>query len=411
MELFPHTFMKILLIHNRYKQAGGEDAVVGAEGALFCKHGHDVEKIIYDNSSIKSFMDTCKSGLKTIYNPDSAKTLEIKIREFRPDVIHVHNFLPLVSPSVFFMANKWNVPVFLTLHNYRLICPSATLFFKGKIYEKSVKSIFPIHAIWKGIYRNSKIQTAMVVLMTAVHHFLGTWKNKIDGYITLTQFAKQKFIHSALSIPAEKLFVKPNFVEDCDSDIYTRENFFLFIGRLTEEKGIKELLKAVDLYYFKVVIIGDGPLRPWVEACAKKNPNISYIGFQPKKVILDYLKKCKALIFPSLWYEGFPVTLAEAFSTSTPVIASDLGSMKEIIQDHVNGLLFKAGDVDDLILAIMEMNIDDQLTKRLSANARLSYLNHYTPEKNYAQLLGIYHKAIERREIKTELVRYPISVN
>jgi len=403
--------MKILIIHNRYKQIGGEDAVVSAESDLFCRNGHDVEKIIYDNSLIKSFIETCKSGLKAIYNPDSAKVLEMKIREFHPDVIHVHNFLPLVSPSVFFTANKWNIPVFLTLHNYRLICPSATLFFKGRIYEKSIKSIFPIHAIVKGVYRNSPMQTAMVVLMTAVHHFMGTWKNKIDAYITLTQFAKQKFIHSALSIPEEKLFVKPNFVEDCDNEVFEREDFFLFIGRLTEEKGIQTLLKAADLYYFKIVIIGDGPLRPLVEASAEKNPNISYIGFQPKKVILDYLKKCKALIFPSLWYEGFPVTLAESLSTSTPVIASDLGSMKEIIQDHVNGLLFKTGSADDLILAIMEMNMDDHLAKELSANARLSYLNYYTPEKNYNQLLRIYHRAMESRTVKTEPVHYPISVS
>jgi glycosyltransferase involved in cell wall biosynthesis len=403
--------MKILLIHNQYKQAGGEDAVFRAESDLFCKHGHHVEMLVYDNSSIKSIVDTCISGLKTIYNPDSARALNAKILEFHPDVIHVHNFLPLVSPSVFFMAKKWNVPILLTLHNYRLICPSATLFFKGRIYEKSLKSIFPMHAIWLGIYRNSQLQTAMVVLMTAVHHLLGTWRNKIDGYITLTQFAKEKFASSALSIPEHKLFVKPNFVEDCDPEVFEREDFFLFVGRLTEEKGIETLLKAADLYYFKVVIIGDGPLRSRVEDCAKKNPNITYIGFQPKKVILDYLKKCKALIFPSLWYEGFPVTLAEAFSTATPVIASDLGSMKEIIQDHVNGLLFKAGNVDDLIFAIMDMAIDDQLAKKLSVNARASYTLHYTPEKNYTQLLGIYRQAMARKVVDAEPVHYPVSVS
>ncbi len=401
--------MKVLLIHNQYKQAGGEDSVFRAESDLLSRHGHQVEQLLYDNSVIKTFFEKCMAGLKTIYNPDSAHALKIKIQDFDPDVIHVHNFLPLVSPSILFTAKKLGVPVVLTLHNYRLLCPSATLFFDGRIYEKSIHSIFPFDAIWKGVYRNSKIQTAVVALMTAMHNIIGTWKNKVDCYITLTQFAKEKFENSSLSISTDKLFVKPNFVSDFGRGALVRNDFFLFIGRLTEEKGIRTLLKAADSHNFKLTIIGDGPMRKMVEDSALQNSNICYLGFQSKSTVLEHLKKCRALIFPSIWYEGFPVTILEAFSTCTPVIASNLGGMKEIVRNRVNGLHFEPGNHQDLVSKIMEVTEKKEFAKNLSDNARLSYLDHYTPAKNYAKLVGIYNTLVgQRQQIKSKVIRYPI---
>src|SRR5258705_8708503 len=154
--------MKILLIHNMYKQPGGENSIFQSEGELLSRYGHFVERLVFDNAKIKSIADKLLSGLKIIYNPESARELKRKIEHFNPDIIHVHNFVPLASPAIFFVAKKYNVPVILTLHNYRLICPSATLFYKRKIYEKSIRSIFPVDAILKGVYRNSQIQTAAV---------------------------------------------------------------------------------------------------------------------------------------------------------------------------------------------------------------------------------------------------------
>ena len=152
--------MKVLLIHNRYKQPGGEDAVFESESKLLASHGHEVDNLIYENSVIETFYDKLISGLKVVYNSDTAHDVAIKIRDFKPDIIHVHNILPLVSPSIFYIAKKWKIPVVVTLHNYRLICPSATLFYNGAIYEKSIGSLFPFKAIWKGVYRKSSIQTA-----------------------------------------------------------------------------------------------------------------------------------------------------------------------------------------------------------------------------------------------------------
>ena len=399
--------MKILIIHNKYKEPGGEDSVCKAESELLLSYGHEVQHMLYDNATIKTFFDKCFSGLKTIYNPDSAHALRIKIKTFAPDIIHIHNFLPLVSPSVLFVANWSNVPVVMTLHNYRLICPSATLFFKGKIYEKSIHSVFPFDAIWKGVYRNSKIQTAIVALMTGIHKLIGTWKNKVDCYIALTEFAKGKFENSSLAIPERKLIVKSNFVQDYGKGAIPRQDYFLFVGRLTEEKGIRTILKAAADHTFKFIIIGDGPLKPIVEDAAEYNPNLKFLGYQSKSIVVDYLKNCKALIFPSIWYEGFPVAIAEAFSTGTPVVASNLGSLTEIIQDRKNGLHFEAGNSSDLILKLRELNGDSVLAKKLSDNARQSYLDDYTAATNYPQLIGIYLEAIERRQVaKNKLGQY-----
>src|SRR5688500_11160630 len=169
--------MKILIIHNKYKEAGGgEDAVFYAERELLSRYRHVVDDLIFDNNEIKTTIDKLLSGFKLIYNPTSARMLRRKIEEFSPDVIHVHNFVPLASPSIFFVAKEYNVPVVVTLHNYRLICPSTNLFHKNRIYEKSIHRLFPLDAILKRVYGNSTLQTAAVVVMNALHSVIGTWR-------------------------------------------------------------------------------------------------------------------------------------------------------------------------------------------------------------------------------------------
>src|SRR5688572_2755378 len=186
--------MRILLLHNKYQYAGGEDKVFEAEGELLSKHNHQVERIVFDNTSITTGVVKLLSGIMGVYNFKSASVVNKKMKEFKPDILHVHNFVPLASPSVFYVAKRNRVPVVLTLHNYRLICPSATLYHNHGIYEKSVKSIFPFDAIIKGVYRNSVLQTAGMAVMTTVHNLIGTWKNKVDKFITLTAFARSKFL-------------------------------------------------------------------------------------------------------------------------------------------------------------------------------------------------------------------------
>ncbi|HEX6891393.1 MAG TPA: glycosyltransferase [Chryseolinea sp.] len=387
--------MRILLLHNKYQYAGGEDKVFESEGELLSQHNHQVERIVFDNSSITTGVDKLLSGIMGVYNFRSANVVSKKMKEFKPDIFHVHNFVPLASPSIFYAAKRNNVPVVLTLHNYRLICPSATLYHNHGIYEKSIKSIFPFDAVIKGVYRNSVLQTAGIAVMTTLHNLIGTWKNKVDKFITLTAFARSKFLDSRVKASAHQFMLKPNFIEDPGNGTEVREDFFLYVGRLSEEKGIRVLLNAFRKTDLKLIIIGDGPLQSEVESVVNERRNILYLGFQPKSAIMDHLKRTKSLIVPSTWYEGFPLTILEALATGTPVIGSRLGGIAEIVTDKINGILFEAGDENSLIHALNELNSHD--FKVLSTNARTCYLENYTPERNYKMLMDIYQAAMTRQ--------------
>ena len=385
--------MRILLLHNKYQYAGGEDKVFESEGDLLASHDHLVERLVFDNREIATLLDKIRSGLTGIYNFRSAKIVTEKIKEFRPDVIHVHNFVPLASPSVFFAAKANNVPVVMTLHNYRLICPSATLYHKNKIYERSMRSIFPIDAILKGVYRNSIPQTAALALVIAFHNLIGTWRNKVSKFIVLTDFARSKFLGSRLNVSPDQLMLKPNFIADPGNGIETREDFFLYVGRLSKEKGIDSLLNAFSHSDHKLVIIGDGPMQEQVESYVKAKQNVKYLGFQSRAAIMDRMKRAKALIVPSTWYEGFPITILEALATGTPVIGSRLGGIAEIIKDKFNGLLFEAANEAALLETLDEFHTVDR--HALSVNARKTYLELYTPETNYRILMDIYTEAMK----------------
>lgn len=386
--------MKILLIHNRYKLPGGEDGVFKTEAELLEGFGHQVESIMFDNTGIKTMWDKCLSALSLLYNTASAKVITKKIESFRPDVIHVHNFVPLVSPAVFFVANKYKIPVILTLHNFRLLCPSATLFHKNFVYEKSLKSVFPFDAVIKGVYRDSILETFLLASMICWHHFIGTWKTKVDFYIALTSFAKRKFVGARMGLPPAKILVKPNSVQDCGMGTQVRRDHFLFVGRLVEEKGLRTVLQATWLSNFRLIIIGEGPMQQEVIEHTMKNPNVVYLGQQNKATVISHMKACAGLIFPSLWYEGLPLTMIEAFSAGTPVIATNHGSMKELIQHGVNGLLFEPGKERDLVRKIEDITLERVDVGAISENARATYLRYFTPERNYNLLLTIYNKAI-----------------
>lgn len=399
--------MKILIVHNKYQHIGGEDMVVDAEAQLLVSHGHFVEKLIFDNNAIHSLKDKIILVTGLLHNRVSARMLERKIVTLRPDIIHVHNFHFMASPSIFYTARRHNIPVIHTLHNFRLICPSATLFFENRVYERSVHNAFPLHAIINGVYRNSITQTAAVALITAFHHFIGTWRNQVDKYICLSNFGLSKFKESFLQIPENKFSVKPNFVHDHGIGKKNRDNSFLYVGRLSPEKGLDTLLRAAIMGRFNVVIVGDGPLKSDVESVASKHPNVRYLGFKSREQVLQLLKACKALIFPSICYEGFGLSIVEAFSVGTPVIASNTGSMAELVKNYSNGLHFIPGNEADLCEKVTLIARDPEKYIEMSANARRTYLQNYTPEKNYRMLMDIYYTQITRGRLRVKQYHVP----
>jgi glycosyltransferase involved in cell wall biosynthesis len=380
--------MNVLLIHNKYKIPGGEDSVVQNESTLLKQCGHEVDVLYFTNDDINSLKDKVFTGLNSIYSRSANEKTRMVVEKFKPDVIHVHNTFPKISPSIFDLANELKIPIVQTIHNYRLVCPGALLLREEQVCEECVNAKFAYKSIKNKCYRNSAIESTIVATVNFVHNTLGTLQNKISRFIVLSDFAKQKLKNSTLQLSDSHFAIKPNFVEDKDFN-HNRQNVFLFVGRLSTEKGLDVLLEAFSQTSHPLAIIGGGPLEAKVMDYASKHSNIEYLGFQSSDVVIEKMKHCKALVFPSIWYEGMPMTILEAFSTGCPVIASKLGAMEELIEHEINGLHFEAASANDLIKQL------DLITDDMSLNARNSYLEHYTPEANYKQLIDIYQKVID----------------
>lgn len=385
--------MKILLLHNYYTQRGGEDAVFEAERNLLLQKGHEVETLTFQNNKLERFSEKVRTSFVSIYNSHSAKLLARKIDEFQPQILHIHNFWKEASPAVYYVAKRRNIPVVQTLHNFRLICANALLLRKKRPCELCIKQTFPIAGIRYACYENRFI-TAQITFLSTIHKILGTWKNLVSQYITITEFAKRKFLASALNLQENQVSVKPNFVEDRgEASMESRENYFLFVGRLSAEKGVQTLLEATGYHNFRLEIIGSGEMESLVSEQAQNNSNIIFHGKQNQDIVLAKMKKAKALILPSICYENLPLTLIEAFSTATPVIISDIDNLNELVTHQRNGIHFQTGNGRDLAekIAFFEKNASPIWYE----NARNTYLQNYTPEISYQKLMEIYQKAFD----------------
>lgn len=386
--------MKILFVHNRYLQAGGEDNVVVAEAKLLADYGHEVECWSVDNKDLPTGLSgKIKTALTTSYSSASRAIARDKLQRFKPDVVHVHNFFPQISPSIYDACLDEGVPVVQTLHNYRLICPGAMLMRQGNICEQCITGS-PYQAAWYGCYRGSKLGSLVVAHMVAQHRKKGTWQRKVNRFIALTEFAKSKFV--AAGFPADKIAVKANFLRDTLQKEFSinpeTPSFALFVGRVSEEKGINTLLQAwltLD-EQAQLKVAGIGPLDGLLVG---KN-NVVALGRQSSDEVSQLMQQAEFLVLPSEWYEGFPLVLVEAFAHGLPVLASRLGSMADIIKDGETGVLFTPGDADDLASKAKWLLDNPQQVKKLGENARRTFLEKYTAEQNYVELIAIYKEAM-----------------
>jgi glycosyltransferase involved in cell wall biosynthesis len=388
-----HKQMKILLIHTLYRFKGGEESVVEAETSLLKNNNHKVYSLFFENpdNPIKALV----MFLISIFNPFSYYKVIKAIKKFQPDVIHLHNWCFAASPAVLLAAHIKHIPIVATLHNYRLLCPSGILFHNGKLFLYSLQQDFPWKAIKNKVYRNSVFQTFWLAFVVWLHKKIGTW-DKVDKYIVLTEFSKQIYTKSKFNISPDKFVIKPNFVNSINRTSGKRTNSFLFIGRLSEEKGIEFLLDIAAKTGFNLKIGGDGPLRDKTITYCEKHTNIQYLGNLNKQEVSQNMQECTALIFPSVWYEGMPLTIIEAFSQGLPVIASDLGAMSSMIKNGYNGLLFETGNTIELQSKLIEWQNKSQEEKDIfSKNACQTYLDNYTPEQNLSQLISVYNSVFQ----------------
>lgn len=389
--------MRILIVHNEYKEKGGEDNVFESEYHMLKDAGHEVRKFVCENNDISSVKAILQLSYKLFYNTSTVDAVQEIIDDFSPDIIHVHNFFYILSPSVFFVAKKNNIPIILTVHNYRLICAGAYLLRDGKVCETCVTSRLPIQGVIHKCHRSSHLQSAHLISMIMFHKWIGTWSKKVTKYLVLTDFAKEKLVNSNLRINAHQVAIKPNCVSDSGySNMEDRSDYFLFVGRLSQEKGIDLLINAFSKSKKKIIIIGTGPLAGKVIEASKNFPNIQYDEFKDNELIIEYLKKCKALIFPSIWYEGMPRTILEAFSTGTPVISTDIDNINKIVINNHNGLHFKNNSAESLTEKIEQFSKLPNV-KELYINARSTFEEKYSFEINQKMLLDIYHEVLGYR--------------
>lgn len=374
--------MRILQIHNKYRHYGGEDVVVDNEYNLLTKKGFEVNQLFFSNDKI--------SPINLFHNKDAFQVTLNKIDEFNPDAIHVHNIFYSASPSVLKAAKKRNVPVVMTLHNYRLLCPGALFLRDSKVCTKCKNISVPIYGIKHKCFQDSYAKSALLASFIGYNKMNNTWGSTINKFIVLTPFIKKLIVDSSLKVKDENVIVKPNSTDDLlDNDSGNRENKYLFIGRLSKEKGVDVMIEAFnEIPDIQLDVVGDGDL--FEELKSKANNNIIFHGSQDKVFIRKMLNKTKALVFPSIWYEGLPNTLIEAFSTGTPVLASNIDNINDIVISGHNGETFTPNNSNDLRKKVLEFS--NKNTEQYGLNARQLYENMYTHDKNFENLKDIYSK-------------------
>jgi glycosyltransferase involved in cell wall biosynthesis len=377
--------MRVLIIHNAYQQRGGEDAVVQAESELLTSRGHEVRHFTRHNDQIDS-MPRADLAMQTVWSRPSAQALARELLAFSPDVVHLHNTFPLISPSAYWACAAAAVPLVQTLHNFRLLCPQAMFLRDGRVCEDCLGRV-PWRGAVRGCYRGSRAQSAVVVGMLALHRGLGTWRNKVTRYIALNEFCRRKFIEGGL--PAERIVVKPNFVDEPAPPL--RDRFgFLFVGRLSEEKGVRTLMDASrQLPGVSVRVAGNGPEAPLLDGV----PGVARLGPLAADAVRQEMCAAIALVLPSICYEQFPRTLVEAYACGLPVIASG-NALAELVEDGVTGLLFTAGNALELATKMQWAQAHPQQMAEMGRRARARYEAEYTAERNYEQLMKIYEDAI-----------------
>jgi glycosyltransferase involved in cell wall biosynthesis len=387
--------MIILSVHNSYQQPGGEDEVFRQEAQLLEQHGHQVIRCQAHNDEVAG-----KSSLellaKTIYNTDAYRRVRALIKESRPDVMHVHNTFPLLSPAVYYAAAKESIPVVQTLHNYRLMCAPGTLHRDNRVCEQCLGKLVPWPAVLHACYRGSRPASAATAVMLTTHRLLKTYRNAVTTYIALSDFAVSKFAEAG--IPKDKIVVKPNFVSPDPGRGVEVGGHCIFVGRLQPEKGILTLLNTWNRHAppFDLEIAGDGDLASAVADAAKQNPRIHWHGRLPKAQLHERMKQAAALLAPSTWYEPFGVVVIEAFAMGVPVIASKMGALASLIAHGRTGLHFTPGNTDDLAAQLNWLHDHPEAAREMRGHARLEFETHYTGERNYRLLIGIYQQTIAR---------------
>ena len=397
-----NQLVHILMLHNRYQYAGGEDSSTLAEIEVLSQFGHQVTLIEKHNDEIQEYSTLEKLNLffKTAWNSQEYYKARSRLQEIQPDLLHVQNFFPLFSPSIHAAAQSLNIPTIQHLRNFRLGCLNSYLFRNGKVCEACVGK-----NPWRGIayrcYRNSSPASLAVWNLLTYNRWRRTWEKDVDAFITPSQFAANKLIE--IGIPADRLYVKPNVTPDplADQTIppFPQQPTFLFIGRLSPEKGVMTLLKAWEKLtepQWQLKIVGDGEQREALEQFVQEKAltNVHFLGYQPKAQVIEQIKQATAIVVPSQWYETFGRVVIEAFACGRPVLVSNLGALAELVRDHETGFLITHDSVEQWVEFLRWSGNHLLEMEKMGKKARMIYQRNYTPEVNYQQMMSIYQEIL-----------------
>lgn len=388
----------VVMVHEHYREAGGEDRAFAAEMDLLRSRGHRVISFTADNHAVEA-MSGPALARATLWNRDAHRRMAAVVGAERPAVVHCHNTFPLLSPAVYSAARRGGAAVVQTLHNYRLICPNALLFRSGRPCAECVGRRVPWPGILRGCYRGSRVQTAAAGGMVALHRARGTWANDVDAYVALSRFSAGRF--RAGGLPADRLFTRPNFLAEDPGAGGHRGGFALYAGRISAEKGIETLLRGWTALGGRVPlkVVGSGPLEGRMQGV----PGVEWLGARPHQEVLRLMRDAALLVFPSECYENFPLALAEAFGTGLAVVAGDRGAAGELVREHGAGVVFAPGDAGALAAAVERTLADAGARERMGAAGRAAYERHYTADRAYERLLEIYAAAVARRAAQEKM--------
>jgi glycosyltransferase involved in cell wall biosynthesis len=386
--------MRILSVHNRYLIRGGEDESREAEENLLRQMGHQVDVYEEDNKTLAS-LTKAQALTRAIWSQSSYRKIREQLNQAHYDVVHIQNFFPIISPSAHYAAQAAGVPVVQTLRNYRLLCPNALFFRDNQVCEDCLGKKIPYPGVLHRCYRESLPASVGVTAMLTTHRLLKTWTRKVNVYIALTEFAREKYIQGGL--PPDKIVVKPNFVSPDPGVGSGNGGYALYVGRLSVEKGLDTLLAAWKQLNGKLPlkIVGDGPLSDEVRIATQSLVDVEWLGIKSMSEVHALMGNATVLIFPSKWYETFGRVAVEAFAKGTPVIGANIGALQRLIDSGRTGLHFQPGDAEDLALKVAWLVDRPESLKQMRQEARAEFENKYTDQINYRILINIYERAVE----------------
>ncbi len=388
----------VLIVHNRYIHQGGEERYVAQLEQILSAKGHRFQLYTVENTDFEhqSLLSKCLSAFQLPFSIQHYKKIRLVLQNSKPDVIHIHNIFPLISPAIYYAAAKENIPTIQSLHNYRFLCANG-LFLKpdGSVCEQcATQSHF--NATRFRCYGGRFWGSLAMSLTLSVHRALRTFDTKISAYIAPSRFLKEKYIEAGY--PEDRIHLVPSAISSLSPrTLQPDPRTILYVGRLSREKGLRTLLEsAKHCPSWTFQLAGDGPIKNALENHAKSNglQNVQFLGHQEYDKIQCLLQKATFLVLPSECYENLPMVIMEAWQYGLPVIASRLGGMAEAIENGVNGYLFEHGNSDSLIQVLRKVTIDSR--KKMEDATFHKFLLHHSIEPYYEKICSVYKTVIDK---------------